>query len=104
IVALGWQVRRAARRTPPLAQHLTILLSDHDAAVHHGLVTQLAQDWQRHAPDRVTFQRFPAHLRIHHDMVDPTQPAQRVDLVYPTWSALACGDSTSTESKHHLTT
>jgi carboxylesterase len=93
IVALGWQVRRAAHTTPPLAQRLAVILSDSDAAVHLGLVEQLAADWQRHAPDRVTFQRFPAHLRIHHDMVDPTQPAQRIDLVYPIWSALANGEA-----------
>jgi carboxylesterase len=95
IVALGWQVRRAARTTPPLAQHIAILLSDSDVAVHLGLVAQLARDWQRHAPDRVTFERFPAHLRIHHDMVDPTQPTQRVDIVYPVWSALANGEPVS---------
>ena len=93
IMALGWQVRRAARTTPPLAKRLVIILSDCDAAVHIGLVERLAADWQLHAPDRVTFQRFPAALRIHHDMVDPTQPAQRVDLVYPVWSALARGES-----------
>jgi alpha-beta hydrolase superfamily lysophospholipase len=97
IVALGWQVRRAARTTPPLAQRLAVILSESDAAVHRGLVEQLAQEWQRHAPDRVTLQRFPAHLRIHHDMVDPTQPAQRVDLVYPVWSALANGEPVSGE-------
>jgi hypothetical protein len=89
---MGGQVRRAARTTPPLAKRLALLLSDSDIAVHRGLVAQLAQDWQRHAPDRVTFQRLPAHLRIHHDMVDPTQPTQRIDLVYPIWSALANGE------------
>lgn len=93
IIAMGWQVRNAARTTPPLAQRLALLLSDSDIAVHRGLVAQLAADWRRHAPDRVTFQRLPAHLRIHHDMVDPTQPAQRVDLVYPIWSALANGET-----------
>jgi alpha-beta hydrolase superfamily lysophospholipase len=92
IVAMGRQVRRAARTTPPLAQNLALLLSDSDAAVNRALVAQLAQEWQRHVPDRVTFHRFPAHFRIHHDMVDPTQPAQRIDLVYPIWSALAAGE------------
>jgi alpha-beta hydrolase superfamily lysophospholipase len=95
IVALGWQVRRVARTTPPLAQRLAVILSDSDAAVQRGMVEQLARDWQRHAPDRVIFQRFPAHLRIHHDMIDPTQPAQRVDLVYPIWSTLATGETGS---------
>ncbi|MCC6455336.1 MAG: alpha/beta fold hydrolase [Caldilineaceae bacterium] len=96
IMAMGRQVRRAARTSPPVAQQVTLLLSDSDVAVHHGVVAQLAHDWQHHAPDRVTFQRFPAHLRIHHDMVDPTQPAQRVDLVYPVWCALCDGETTTT--------
>ena len=91
VVALGWQVRRAARTSPPLAKHLAVILSDSDVAVHRGMVERLAQAWQQHAPGRVTFQRFPADLHIHHDMIDPTQPAQRVDLVYPIWNALATG-------------
>jgi alpha-beta hydrolase superfamily lysophospholipase len=97
IMALGGEVRRAARTQAPLAKRLVVILSESDAAVHRGLVEQLARDWQRHVPDRVTLQRFPADLKIHHDMVDPTQPAQRVDLVYPIWSALANGTSTKTE-------
>lgn len=97
VVALGWQVRRAARTTPPLAKRLAVILSECDAAVHLGLIEQLAQQWQQHAPDRVTIQRFPAHLQIHHDMVDPTQPAQRVDIVYPVWSALANGQPITTK-------
>jgi alpha-beta hydrolase superfamily lysophospholipase len=97
IVALGWQVRRAARTTPPLAKHLAVILSESDEAVHLGLVEQLARDWKRHAPERVTLQRFPSHLRIHHDMVDPTQPTARVDLVYPIWNALANGEAISTQ-------
>jgi alpha-beta hydrolase superfamily lysophospholipase len=98
IVALGWIVRRAARISVPLARHLAVILSDSDAAVHHGLVEELAQAWMQHAPDRVTFERFPLDLRIHHDMVDPTQPLQRVDLVYPVWSALAKGQSIQDKS------
>lgn len=94
VVALGWQVRRAARTAPPVAKRLAVILSDSDVAVHRGMVEQLAQAWQQHVPDRVTFQRFPADLHIHHDMIDPTQPAQRVDLVYPIWNALATGATT----------
>jgi carboxylesterase len=97
IVALGWQVRRAARTSPPPAKQLAVIISDSDEAVHLGLVEQLARDWQRHVPDRVAIQRFPAHLHIHHDMVDPTQPAQRVDIVYPVWSALANGETLPTK-------
>ena len=99
VVALGWQVRRAARTQAPLAQRLVVIMSESDSAVHHGLVERLARDWQRHAPDRVIFQRFPAHLHIHHDMVDPTQPTQRVDLVYPILSALANGEPTPLEKR-----
>lgn len=95
IVALGWQVRRAARKQAPLAQQLVVILSDSDTAVHHGLVKQLARDWQQHVPDRVIFQRFPGDLDIHHDMLDPTQPTQRVDLVYPVLSALVNDEPTT---------
>jgi carboxylesterase len=96
IMELGWEVRRVARTQAPLAKRLVVILSESDSAVHRGLVEQLARDWQRHVPDRVTVHRFPADLNIHHDMVDPTQPTQRVDLVYPILSALADGESPTT--------
>ena len=85
VVAVGRQVRQAARTRAPLARRLVVIQTAADAAVHQGLVAQLAADWKSHAPERVHFHTFPADQRIHHDMIDPTQPLQRVDLVYPVW-------------------
>jgi carboxylesterase len=91
IVALGREIRRAAAIRPPAAQRLSVIASESDNAVHRGLVLQLATDWIRHAPQRVSYHAFPAHLRVRHDMIDPTQPNQRIDLVYPVLKRMALG-------------
>lgn len=93
IIALGWEVRRAAAQHPPAAKRLAVIASEADQAVHRGLVSRLAQDWMRQAPDRVSYHTFPAHLLVHHDMIDPTQPNQRIDLVYPLLQQMALGTS-----------
>ena len=83
IVMWGRALRRAAATTPPRARHIVVVASAADKAAHLGLTLALGEAWQRHAPDRVELHTFPADLQVHHDMIDPTQPTQRTDLVYP---------------------
>ena len=83
LVVWGQALRRAAATTPPRAQRIVVVASAADRAAHLGLTLRLGEAWQRHAPDRVQLHTFPADLQINHDMIDPTQPDQRTDLVYP---------------------
>jgi alpha-beta hydrolase superfamily lysophospholipase len=83
IVVWGQALRRAAATAPPQAQQIVVIASAADRAAHLGLTLRLAADWLRHAPDRVRIHTFADALQIQHDMIDPTQPAQRADLVYP---------------------
>jgi len=83
IVIWGHALRRAAATAPPRAQRIVVVASAADKAAHLGLTLRLGEAWQRHAPDRVQVHTFSADLQVHHDMIDPTQPTQRTDLVYP---------------------
>ncbi len=83
LVIWGQALRRTAATTPPQAQRIVVVATAADRAAHVGLTLRLGADWQRRAPDRVQVHTFPADQQISHDMIDPTQPDQRTDLVYP---------------------
>lgn len=89
VVAFGREVRRAAVDQPPQARRIVIVGSPTDEAIQHRLVERLAAAWARHAPDRIERYAFPADWEIRHDMIDPTQPTQQVDKVYPVLMQLA---------------
>lgn len=83
VFAFGREVRRTARRQPPLAQRIVVVGSPADRAVHHPLTDLLVEAWSRHVPGRVYPYMFPADWKLIHDMIDPTQPRQQIDKVYP---------------------
>jgi hypothetical protein len=53
-----------------------------DTSVNNLLTSQLVTNWQGHGANITTFE-FPLGLRLGHDLIDPTQPDQRIDIVYP---------------------
>jgi len=82
IMSLGVSVQRRARTSPPAARDLVLVTNANDFAVNNTVATGLARTWQRHGATVRTFE-FPAKLGLPHDLINPEQPAQRVDVVYP---------------------
>jgi carboxylesterase len=81
ILRLGFAVETAARRAPPAAGHVIVVTNASDAAVDNAAAARVAALWQRLAPGRVTTYEFPRELGLDHDLLDPDQPNQQVDLV-----------------------
>lgn len=82
IVALGLEVSRAAARRAPAARDILVVTNAADDSVASAPVERLVDRWRaRGAPVRT--HRFPAELGLIHDLIDPGQPRQRVELVYP---------------------
>jgi carboxylesterase len=50
--------------------------------VDNRAVLALAEQWQKHGAVAPVY-TFPAELNLIHDLMDPMQPAQQVDKVYP---------------------
>ncbi|MFN8473348.1 MAG: alpha/beta fold hydrolase [Anaerolineae bacterium] len=75
--------RVEAKSKPPAAKHVVVITSDSDTAIHLETARDLAKEWWVTAPDRVQVYTFPKEQHIIHDMIDPRQTAQRVDVVYP---------------------
>lgn len=73
----------AARQTPPGAAAVTLVTIDGDHAINNRAALDVERSWRAHAGDRVGAYQFPSQLRLGHDLIDPLQPYQRVELVYP---------------------
>src|SRR5262249_62332042 len=83
VLRLASAVELDARRKPPGAKMVTMVTIANDPAVNNQAALGVEQSWSAHAGDRVGAYQFPANLRLGHDLIDPLQPYQRVELVYP---------------------
>jgi len=83
ILRLGQAVGVAARLRPPEARIITLVTVEGDPAISNSAAWTMKRAWQAHADERVVSYMFPATLKIGHDLIDPLQPYQRIDVVYP---------------------
>ena len=82
LLRLGVIVGREAGTHLPQAASVLLLLNPSDETVDNHVARALFGGWRaRGAP--VTLYEFPADLGLIHDLIDPAQPAQQVDRVYP---------------------
>jgi carboxylesterase len=79
---LGAVVRAAAKTREPGAKQIQLVLSDFDTAIHLPTARKVAEDWRQHAAGVATY-AFAKDLKIWHDMIDPQQTTQQIDVVYP---------------------
>jgi hypothetical protein len=75
-------VQVSARQQAPAAHKLIVATNANDASVNNDLTMNVVRDWQAHGANLSTYE-FRADLRLDHDLIDPAQPAQHIDLVYP---------------------
>ena len=54
-----------------------------DSSVNNEIADQICQYWRENASQSVHAYTFGANLNLGHDLIDPLQPNQKVDLVYP---------------------
>ena len=83
VLRLGVATARAAVRQRPAGQHLVVVTNANDVAVSNQLTRQLVSLWQSRGLRRVEFYEFDREQGLEHDLIDPNNPQQRVDLVYP---------------------
>ena len=79
----GDGVLAEAKHKPPAARRVVMMTTAAEAAIHLPTAHKLAKEWQASAPDRVQVYEFPKGDNIIHDMIDPRQTSQHIDVVYP---------------------
>ncbi|MGE3272950.1 MAG: alpha/beta hydrolase [Chloroflexota bacterium] len=83
VLRMGVATARAAVQKRPAGQHLIVVTNANDMAVSNQLTRQLVSIWQSRGLRRVEFYEFDRAEQLEHDLIDPNNPKQRIDLVYP---------------------
>jgi len=79
---LGLAVQREARRHPPAVHKIVMVTNAYDNSVNNELTSQVVTDWQAQNANLSTYE-FEAGLKLGHDLIDPSQPDQPIETVYP---------------------
>lgn len=80
---VGTEVIEASLRFPPESQSILIVTTAADDAASNALTDRVVSNWRARRPQAVSTFEFPKGDQIPHDFIDPKQPGQRVDFVYP---------------------
>jgi carboxylesterase len=83
VLRLGVATATAALRRRAAVQHLLVVTNANDTAVNNNLTRQLVSIWQTRGLRRVEYYEFDRAERLEHDLIDPNNPKQQVDVVYP---------------------
>lgn len=82
ILRLGFAAQDDARRMQPAAKKMVVVFNANDNSVNNDLTMDVVKNWQAHVANLTTYE-FSADLKLVHDLIDPNQPEQRIDIVYP---------------------
>jgi len=83
ILRMATVVRAEACQDPPAAGSILVITNDGDIAVVNALTDKVVECWRQLGDQPVSAYQFEASLKLEHDLIDPTQPYQRIDIVYP---------------------
>ncbi len=79
---LGGEVYHAAASEAPGARGILMMLNPVDPAVNHGLSQDLLARWRKQGA-RADLYAFDPSRKLIHDVIDPAQPQQQCDYIYP---------------------
>jgi carboxylesterase len=79
---LGFAIQAQAKRVKPAAQKIVVVFNANDDSVNNLLAMNVVENWQAHAANLTTYE-FEDSLKLGHDIIDPAQPYQQIDIVYP---------------------
>jgi carboxylesterase len=82
ILRLGFAVQVGSWRAAPAAHRVIVVTNANDTSVNNELTLEVVQHWQKDGADIETYE-FPSRLGLAHDLIDPEQPGQPVDMIYP---------------------
>ncbi len=75
-------VLKAAQAEAPKAGSIAVITNAAEPGLDNRFTHQLVERWQQHGATVNTFE-FPTSDRLPHDLIDPANPAQNTELVYP---------------------
>lgn len=86
MLKLSLAVEAAATRSAPAVARITLFTNAADPDVDNAAAARLAARWLAHGAQVETIS-FPVEMGLIHDLIDPDQVEQRMDVVYPRYLA-----------------
>lgn len=83
LLRFSHEIRAAARRSAPAARAVYVVTNANDESVDNRWTAELVQAWQANGARALYTYEFGVEQQLVHDLIDPQQPRQRVDYVYP---------------------
>ena len=78
----GTRVLKAARRGAPKASSIAVITNAAEPRLDNRFTSELVTSWRRHGATVSTYE-FSVSNGLPHDLIDPANPDQKIDLVYP---------------------
>ncbi len=97
MLRLGMIAQREATLAQPQTRAITVVTNPCDKVVDNQTTAQVVAAWQAHGTAVETHQ-FPQEWELIHDLIDPTQPEQQIERVYPlllAWMKIAAPEDVS---------
>jgi alpha-beta hydrolase superfamily lysophospholipase len=82
ILRLSLNVQKRATAAAPLTPNLLVVTNANDESVDNRATYQVVDLWRKQGATVQTYE-FPERLGLLHDLLDPDQPYQQIDVVYP---------------------
>ena len=82
ILRLGIAVEQKARRSPPSAGRILMMINDFDPGVSNARMQKLVQIWKEHGKQDLGEYHFEREMKMLHDIITPGTPGVPVDEVY----------------------
>ncbi len=83
MMRLGFSVYNTSKTTRAEAQSVLVITNGADPAVNNKIPLQVAQRWQANGLERLDTYEFDAKYKLLHDLIDPGQRYQKIDISYP---------------------
>jgi len=82
VMKLGFAVQLRSWQAAPAARRVIVVTNTNDTSVNNALTLEIVRHWQKDGADIETYE-FPSRLGLAHDLIDPAQPNQALEIVYP---------------------
>ncbi len=82
MLRMNLAVLKQSLSAPPAVKELVVITNPCDDVVRNATTAELVRNWRNHGAT-VTTHEAPAEWQLIHDLMDPAQPEQQVDRVYP---------------------
>lgn len=83
IVNIGLKVRADSCHSKPMAGSVLVVTNPTDESVNNAYAHEIVANWKALGCQNIRTYEFDPSLNLIHDLIEPDQPRQQIEIVYP---------------------